>query len=187
MQRRARITVWALPLVAMALVARNDIAQLIVTFHTPHAVRAPTATLGAALARDLDAEASKAKLSSAGDLVALSLRTTAGALHFGLGHRTRLSFDTSEREGNCVEYAELFATIYNRERGSLSARAWVVRSDARILGQTVPDPAWKDHDWVLVVVRTNDGDERIFVDPTLYDMGMGWDVSRAVKGKVRGL
>jgi hypothetical protein len=118
------------------------------------------------------------------DLVAFSLRTTADALHFGLSHSTHLTFNGADREANCVEYAELFGTIMNREHGSQDIRAWVVRSDARILGKTIPNPAWKDHDWVLVVVRTPDGSRRLCLDPTLFDLGMGWDISSAVRGEL---
>jgi hypothetical protein len=113
------------------------------------------------------------------------IRATSNALQFGLSHRTRLRFDSVEREGNCVEYAELFASIVNREHGSEDVRAWVVRSDAEILGETANSPAWKDHDWVLVVARTCAGTRRLYVDPTLYDMGLGWDISRAVLGAVQ--
>lgn len=130
-------------------------------------------------------QARAAAPTSPDDLVALALRATSSALHFGLSHRTRLTFDGVEREGNCVEYAELFASIVNREQGRGNVRAWVVRSDAAILGETSKNPAWKDHDWVLVVARTSEGTRRLYVDPTLYDMGLGWDISRAVLGDVR--
>jgi hypothetical protein len=43
------------------------------------------------------------------------------------------------------------------------------------------DPAWRDHDWVLVVARTPSGERRLFVDPTLHDMGLGWDISASVE------
>ena len=96
-------------------------------------------------------------------------------------HRTSATFDVAEREGNCIEYAELFAAIFNRERGSIDARAWVVHSaEARVLGQRLDDPKYRDHDWALVVA----GERRLFVDPTLFDEGFGWDISRAVIGPV---
>jgi hypothetical protein len=34
-------------------------------------------------------------------------------------------------------------------------------------------------------VRTAEGERRLFVDPTLYDAGMGWDISGNVTGEVR--
>jgi hypothetical protein len=170
---------------AAAVVARNAVAQRVFTFESPHLVRAPAASLNLELGQSFDAHAAAAKITTPDGLVAFGLSATADSLHFGLGHRTRISFDAAEREGNCVEYAELFATIVNRERGKVDARAWVVRSDARILGETARDPAWKDHDWVLVVVGTPAGMKRLYVDPTLYDMGLGWDISGAVHGDVR--
>jgi len=38
---------------------------------------------------------------------------------------------------------------------------------------------------VLIVVHTAAGPRRLYVDPTLYDMGLGWDISKAVLGDVR--
>jgi hypothetical protein len=185
MRRHARASVAILAVVGIVTTARNAIAQTLVTFQVPHLVRAPAATVDLALGQRIDMQAAAAKMTTPDDLVAFALRTTASALHFGLQHRTRLSFDGAEREGNCVEYAELFASIVNREHGNVDARAWVVRSDAKVLGTTMPDAAWKDHDWVLVVARTSEGAHRLYVDPTLYDMGLGWDISRAVRGDVR--
>lgn len=152
-------------------------AQLL-AFGAPHVARPPRATLSAALAMRLDA---MPKPQSVDTALKLALDATAAQLHFGLQHRTSTTFDVTEREGNCVEYAELFATIFNREKGSLDARAYAVHSaEARVLGQRLADPAYRDHDWALVVA----GDRRLFVDPTLYDEGFGWDISRAVVGPV---
>jgi hypothetical protein len=153
-------------------------------FQAPHVVRAPAASIDAELARQVDEWATATNIATPDDLVAFALGATANLLHFGLGHRTRLSFDPAEREGNCVEYAELFASILHRERRTIPARAWVVRSDARVLGKMLPGAAWKDHDWVLVVARTPDGTTRLYVDPTLYDMGLGWDIAPSVHGDV---
>jgi hypothetical protein len=188
MGRRVRIVLVALSALVGTMLSRNAIAQTLFSFFAPHVVRTPTAVLDPALGKQLDAEARATRLEAASDVVDLALKATARQLHFGLSHRTRLSFDANEREGNCVEYAELFASIVNREHGSVPAHAWVVRSDAKILGQTVPNPAWKDHDWVLVVTQVTrgpEGVERRYVDPTLYDMGLGWDIARAVQGEVR--
>jgi hypothetical protein len=182
---RTRAGFAAAAVAAGLLTVREAAAQSWFGFQAPHAVRAPTAALDPALAASLDAEARAAKVAEADGLVAFALRATARELRFGLSHQTRLSFDGVEREGNCVEYAELFAAIVNREHRSDDVRAWVVRSDARVLGRRVDDPAWKDHDWALVVVRTPAGPRRLYVDPTLYDMGLGWDISSAVTGDVR--
>jgi hypothetical protein len=163
--------------------ARNADAQIVVELLPPHVARAPAATLSTDLVTAVDSGAANAGARTAEDLVPFALAVTSRELHFGLKHRTRLAFDGVEREGNCVEYAELFASVFNRERGRIDARAWVVRSDATLLGQRVRDPAWRDHDWVLVVARSPNGDvRRLFVDPTLYDLGLGWDVSGAVRG-----
>jgi hypothetical protein len=154
----------------------------LLTFAAPHVARAPHATLSTALAARVDA---LPKAHDADALVKVALDATAAQLHFGLAHRTSASFDVAEREGNCIEYAELFSTIFNREKGSLDARAYVVHSaEARVLGQRLDDPKYRDHDWALVVVA---GGRRLFIDPTLYDEGFGWDISRAVTGPVTGL
>ena len=107
-------------------------------------------------------------------------------LHFGLEHKTTLRFGRKEREGNCVEYAHLFATVFNRAAGrkQVAARAYVVRSDARVLGVTLPGRGLSDHDWVLVV-PTSARPEKLFIDPTLHDFGLDWDISRSVSGEVR--
>jgi hypothetical protein len=173
--------VLASTLVALA----PDASAQLATFEPPHTARAPTATLDAPLSRELDRQAAEANATTPAALVTFALGITAHALHFGLGHRTSLSFHPGEREANCVEYAELFATIVNREHGALDLRAWVVRSDARLFGQKLADPAWKDHDWVLVVVHDGDVTSRLYVDPTLQDMGLGWDISGAVHGEPR--
>lgn len=66
----------------------------------------------------------------------------------------------------------------------LVARAYVVRSDARVLGQKLSSPAFVDHDWVLIVPNVA-GAKRLFVDPTLHDLGLDWDITRSVSGDVR--
>lgn len=162
-------------------VAALVLSQLL-AFGAPHVARAPRAVLSPALAARLD---SIAKPHDVDATVKLALDATATQLHFGLQHRTSTAFDVAEREGNCIEYAELFAAIFNRERGSLEARAYAVHSaEARVLGQRLADPKYRDHDWALVVVRGSAGERRLFVDPTLYDEGLGWDISRAVIGPV---
>jgi len=183
--KRARLGLSVLAFVCAALLARRAIAQMLVTFQSPHVVRAPTARMDARLGQRIDDGAAAAKIATPDDLVAFALHATTNALHFGLRHPTHLTFDPEEREGNCVEYAELFASTLNREHGKVDAHAWVVRSDARVLGAKMSDPAWRDHDWVLVVVRGPEGPRRLYVDPTLYGMGLGWDIAGAVRGDVR--
>ena len=92
-------------------------------------------------------------------------------------------FDDSEREGNCIEYAQLFANVFDRAaaQGHLAARAYAVHSaDARLMGQVMAGRGMGEHDWVLVV----DGEKRYYVDPTFFDMGLPWDISRSVTGAV---
>jgi len=81
--------------------------------------------LSPALAARVDA---LAKPRDVDGLVKSALDATGAQLHFGLQHRTSTSFDVGEREGNCIEYAELFAAIFNREKGGLDARVYVVHS-----------------------------------------------------------
>src|SRR5512138_1936282 len=106
---------------------------MLLVFRGPHVARAPQTTLSAALAARLDARAASEKLQGADAVLRFALDATAAQLRFGLQHRTSSSFDVTEREGNCIEYAELFATIFNREKGATNVRAYAVRSaDARV-------------------------------------------------------
>jgi hypothetical protein len=43
---------------------------------------------------------------------------------------------------------------------------------------------WADHDWALIQDGTGDDARRWCVDPTMHDMGLGWDVSANVRGNV---
>jgi hypothetical protein len=141
----------------------------------------------AALARRVDTELSAAAPSSVDAALLVALDATGRRLHFGLQHATSLSFDDAEREGNCIEYAHLFAAIFEKaaRRAHLDAHAFVVHSDdARVLGERLPARGLGDHDWSLVVLPTADGDRRLFVDPTLYDAGLDWNVEAAVTGTV---
>jgi hypothetical protein len=163
------------------------VAALWLSFGPPHHVKRPAATIDAAFVRDLDAQVDAAHLATAADLQRFALDATAARLHFGLGHPTSLVFGAAEREGNCIEYAHLFATIFEhaRARAHVDAHAYVVHSDdARVLGERLGAPGLADHDWSLVVVRTAGGVKKRYVDPTLYDAGMGWDIGGSVTGDV---
>jgi hypothetical protein len=160
---------------------------LLLSFGPPHHVKLPAATLDRELAQAIDARVDAAQPRAAEHVLQLALDATAARLHFGLGHRTNLAFG-AEREGNCIEYAHLFATVFERARARarVEARAYVVHSDdARVLGERLGAPGLGDHDWNLVVVRTAEGARTLFVDPTLYDAGMGWDIRGSVAGDVR--
>lgn len=163
-------------------VARADGA--LVTFSAPHAARASAATLAPALERALEQAPAPKDAKSALDA---ALAFTASRLHFGLAHATSLAFDAQEREGNCVEYAHLFALAFDRlaSRAHLTARAWVVHSaDARLAGVVLPGRGMGEHDWALVVEPTPTGEVRRFVDPTFHDMGLPWDIAASVHGAV---
>jgi len=157
-----------------------------VTFHAPHAARASGAALDDALSRSVDARIEAAGLGTVEEVLELGLSATARDLHFGLAHTTTLRFGTTDREANCIEYAHLFAAIFNRAaaRKHVAARAWVVHSEARVLGQKLPMRGLDDHDWVLVV-PADPKEKRRFVDPTFYDLGLGWDITSNVSGAVK--
>lgn len=148
-----------------------------------HDVRRAVAQPDATLSTRADQETASAA-ATVPALLDATLRVTDGALHFGLNHRTTLRFTSVEREGNCVEYAQLFATLFNRAARAkgVAARAWPVRSQARFFGARVAMRGWTDHDWVLI---EDAGGRRWYVDPTLHDAGLGWDVSSNVQGVVR--
>jgi hypothetical protein len=121
------------------------------------------------------------------------------SLFFGLDHRTTLTFTVGEREGNCIEYAHLFAHVFNQaaKRAGLRATASVIHSaDARVLGQKLPFRGFEDHDWVLIEDRSSStpspaaGSSRearrlLYVDPALNDAWLGWDISSIVHGPVK--
>jgi hypothetical protein len=162
---------------------------LLFTFGPPHHVKRSAASIDAAVLRTIDARIDAGRLTTVDDVLRFALEETATRLHFGLAHRTSLVF-ASEREGNCIEYAHLFAALFDRARTrahvAADARAFVVHSDdARVMGGRLGAPGLDDHDWSLVVVRTPAGERRLFVDPTLYDAGMGWDIASSVTGDVR--
>lgn len=58
-------------------------------------------------------------------------------------------------------------------------RTSVVRSQARLFGARVPMRGWADHHRVLV---EGGGGRRWYVDPIFEDVGLGWDLRRAVEG-----
>jgi hypothetical protein len=150
-------------------------------------VKRSAAAIEPAVLRAFDARVDAAHVTGADEVLALALDATAARLHFGLGHRTSLAFG-AEREGNCVEYAHLFAALFERARARahVGARAFVVHSDdARLLGERLDGRGLGEHDWNLVVVSTAAGDKQLFVDPTLYDAGLGWDIATSVTGDVR--
>jgi hypothetical protein len=163
-------------------------ASLLVSFGPPHHVRLSAATLTPTLARHLDAEVAAKAPATVDEALQVALEATARHLHFGLSHRTSLSFDDAEREGNCIEYAHLFAAAFARASAvaHIDARAFVVHSDdARVLGEKLGIPGYGDHDWNLVVLHGPNGEKRIYVDSTMYDAGLPWDIEGSVRGEVK--
>jgi hypothetical protein len=151
----------------------------------PHRLSRPAARLEPALWARVSAELGSASVETVEQAIAFSLQQSARQLHFGLGHRTSLAFGPAEREGHCVEYAHLFATVIQRVarwRG-LELDAHVVHSArARLFGYRHPLRGFEDHDWVLVVDRCSG--QRHFVDPTFADMGLGSDIRGSVEAPV---
>lgn len=156
----------------------------------PHTARRSAATLDDGLRRAVDAGLDRASITSLTEARDFSLSVTDKLLRFGLDHPTSLAFSAVEREADCVEYAHLFARVFERAaaRANLQAKAYVVHSaEARVFGRKVPMERWQDHDWVLIEDRSG-GEKadprRHFIDPTLHDAGLGWDVSANVKGAI---
>jgi hypothetical protein len=159
-----------------------------VRFLAPHTAKRSTAVLDKALERAVDASLARASIESVEGAIDFSLAASDKLLHFGLAHPTTMSFAAAEREGNCIEYAHLFAKVFEKAaaRAKLDARVWVVHSaKAEVLGRTVPMKGWGDHDWVLIQEGSGDGARRFFVDPTLHDVGLGWDIAANVEGTVK--
>jgi hypothetical protein len=120
---------------------------------------------------------------TASDAREVALELTSTTLHFGLGHRSSLYFERS-RPGHCVEYAELFAGLFNElaSRAQLAARAWVVRSEpTRLLWLSPRSRFLRDHDWNLI----RDVSERHYVDAAFADMWLGAEVRPNVEGRVQ--
>jgi hypothetical protein len=152
----------------------------------PHVVQPPLARLDAALDAAVRYRIEEEKPQTVEAAVALSLKMTGNQLRFGLGHPTKYAFGAESRAGNCIEYAHLFAHIFEKAatRSKIAARAYVVHSSrAEIFGRVVPLPGFRDHDWVVIV--DNVDKRRWFVDPTFDDAWLGWDLATNVVGDVR--
>jgi hypothetical protein len=154
----------------------------------PHTAKRSTATLDKPLDRAVQAGLDKAAPDSVESAMDFSLAATDKLLHFGLEHPTSLSFAAAEREGNCIEYAQLFARIFDKaaSRTALDAHAYVVHSaKAEVFGRKLPFRGFEDHDWVLIQQGTGEDARRWFVDPTMHDAGLGWDIATNVRGTVK--
>jgi hypothetical protein len=156
--------------------------------HAPHTAKKSAATLDKSLERAVDASLAKTKIDTTEGAMDFALAATDKLLHFNREHATSLSFEAAEREGNCAEYAHLFAKVFERaaQKNKLGARAFVVHSDkAQMFGQKMPFKGFEEHDWVLVVEGTGDEARRFYVDPAMHDAGLGWDIAANVRGAVK--
>jgi len=161
-----------------------EASQRMFVFRAPHKVHRSDAHVEAGLQKQLVAELRNAPVGNIESAIRFAVDATGRALHFSLGHKTSMYFGTAERAANCIEYANLFASFFDVTAKTLNlpASAYVVHSaNARVLGNKMPFRGWKDHDWAMVVTR--DG-RRWFVDPTLADAGLGWDIEKNVEGEV---
>lgn len=157
-------------------------------FLPPHTAKRSAAVLDKALDKAVEASLDKAAVDSVESALDFSLAASDRLLHFGLAHPTSLSFAAAEREGNCIEYAHLFARVFEKaaQRAQLDAHAYVVHSaKAELFGRAVPLPGWENHDWVIIQQGKGDTARRLHVDPTLHDFGLGWDVASNVRGNVK--
>src|ERR1700744_4948911 len=75
----------------------------------PHSVKRSTAALDKQLDRAVDASLDQAAVESVESAMDFSLAASDKLLHFGLDHPTSMAFAAADREGNCIEYANLFA------------------------------------------------------------------------------
>lgn len=179
-----------LALLLIATVATAALPHYVFELLAPHTARRSQAKLDEDFTRLIETALDKSRPDNVDAALDFSLSATDKFLHFGLSHPTSHSFTTTPREGNCVEYSELFARIFERavKGAHLDARVFVVHTDkARAFGQKVPFRGWGDHDWVLIEDRSagpSEESRRLYVDPTLHDAQLGWDISSNVKGTI---
>ena len=158
-------------------------ARLGIRFGGPHVVLASAPALNAEKRRDLAKALAMHPPLTLAEMRDFALDYTAKSLRFSLGHPISYQFDLGVRDGNCVEYSYLFAQAFNAAaganevaRGGVRARAFAVRSThANFFGAAIPLAGFEEHDWVLIV-GDGAGGERMYVDPTLYDAHLGWNV-----------
>lgn len=170
-----------------ATAATAAIPHFAVEFLAPHVVKRGAAVLDKPLDRAVDTALGKTEIKTVQEAMDFALSASDKLLHFGLEHPTSMSFSATEREGNCIEYANLFARVFDKaaQKGGLTARAYSVHSaKVRVFGRALPMRGWGDHDWVLIQDGTGDDAQRWYVDPTLHDAGLGWDISANVRGPV---
>jgi hypothetical protein len=152
----------------------------------PHIVQGSLARFDAPLDAAIRFQIEAEKPRNVEEALRFSLKRTGYQLRFGLGHPTKFAFGAEERPGNCIEYANLFVRIFDlvATRGKIAAQAYVVHSSrAEVFHRVLPLPGLRDHDWVVIVDKTDK--RQWFVDPTFDDAGLGWDLTTNVVGDVR--
>jgi hypothetical protein len=148
----------------------------------PHEVLPPVAVLSADKRAELDTELDYNRPFDRDQAIDFALDYTAQSLSLSLGHPTSFDFGAGKRKGSSVEYAALFVAVFEAasKRAGSTARAWRVRSQARVFNKVVPLRGFADHDWILVQDPADGA--RIYLDPTLYDVWLSSNLTRNVKG-----
>src|SRR5262245_59708439 len=106
-----------------------------------HTAKKSAAVLDDTLGKAIDAALAKTEIASVEGAMDFALSVSDKVFHFGLEHPISLAFTAAEREGNCIEYAHLFAKVFDKaaQKGGLTARAYVVHSaKAQMFGRAVP-------------------------------------------------
>jgi len=170
-----------------ATAAGAALPHFAIEFLPPHTVQRSLAALDKPLDQAVDTALGKTSVTTVEEAMDFALSASDKILHFGLKHPTSMAFTAAEREANCIEYAHLFARVFDKaaQKGGLGARAYAVHSaEARFFSRALPMRGWGDHDWVLIQDGSGPEAKRWFVDPTLHDFGLGWDISANVRGPV---
>lgn len=152
----------------------------------PHVVQNSLARFDAPLDAAVRFQIEAEKPRTVEEALRFSLKLTGHQLHFGLGHPTKFAFGAEPRSGNCIEYSQLFARIFDMvaTRGKIPARAYVVHSSrAEVFNRVLPLPGLRDHDWVVIDDKTDK--RQWFVDPAFDDAGLGWDLATNIVGDIR--
>jgi hypothetical protein len=166
------------------LVGTGIAARISFALVAPHAVSPPVARLSQEKRAQLDEELDYNRPFDRDQAIDFALDYTAQSLSFSPASGRAASFDfgVGKRKASCEEYAALFVAVFEAasKRAGSTARAWRVRSQARVFDKVIPLKGYGDHDWILVHDPADGA--RIYLDPTLYDLWLGSTVTRNVKG-----
>ncbi|HEY2512074.1 MAG TPA: hypothetical protein VGI39_14500 [Polyangiaceae bacterium] len=157
------------------------VARFSFTLIPPHAVLPSAAVLSSDKRSQLDEALDVDRPLDRDQAIDFALQYTAQSLSFSLRHPTSLEFGPAPRPGNCAEYAALFTAVFeaSAKKAGSTARAWRVRSPARVFKKRIPLAAFADHDWILVHDPADGA--RIYLDPTFYDAWLGASLTRNVR------